>query len=392
MKKLTTIFIIVFILISGLMASNARLQTLGSEAAMLVDDDVSIDLFPQRINDFSIARVEGLGMAQPGYLVIIGDKGDKWGAFGSSSNSEDLVNIYRSLSPSSAVKLSFRIFREKNIQENNNANNERSIGGFNASATYGWDNITSEQALSLGISYGPGASYNGLEFSNFDYVTYGVLDTNTVSGSSHTFNINANYSNRTSFNLAIFNKRYDHVGIGFGTGGHEITDNNTKIREGNISDININARTFLFNQQQVNQVSKLYYGVGAGLGYMRNKAENDISGVETINNDFYFGSLRLATGLEINIKNIDIRIGLNRTNTLYRTSGSKTENATTTEQSTSYISTNAGYGINTGLGYFYKGFQFNVVLNDQIWRSGPQMIFDSGNGNIFLAFDIVYNF
>ena len=382
------------VLISGslLMASNARLRTLGSEPAMLLEDDVSINLFPQRINDFNIARVEGLGLTDPGYLLLIGDKGDKWGAWGSTSHAEDLLNIYRSLGQASALRLSFRIHREKQNSQTSDNEMERMANGFNSAVSYGWDGSKSEREITVGFSYGPGDTYNGNQYTNFDYTEFDAADTTTITGTSNDVHIYTGFSNRVESQFFIFENRYDNVLMGFRSGSNEIARENTKTDENDLSQFMITARTFLFNMKDVNDVSKLYYGIGAGLGYLRNIEKDKINDLEHTHSALYFGRLRLASGLEISLNNLDLRIGLNRSNTLYRRISNKTENNTTTENRISEISGNAGYGITTGLGYNYKGLQLNVVLNDQLWSSGPQMLFDSNTGDIFTSLDIVYNF
>ena len=62
------------------------------------------------------------------------------------------------------------------------------------------------------------------------------------------------------------------------------------------------------------------------------------------------------------------------------------------EASLSYIGRSGSYRIVSGLGYNYKNLQVNVVLNNKLWESGPQMFFDSNLGKIFTTLDLVYSF
>jgi len=392
MKKLIAIFFGIMISVSLLMGSQARVSALGNEPAMLINDDVSIDLFPQRINDFSLARVEGLGNIQPGYLLLIGDTGDKWGVWGSSTTTENMFNIYRSMSDQSALKLSFLIGRDHTYQKNSSQKNKRTKRNLESTLTYGWDNINSEKALTVSLDYGPGSDlYDNDNYSSFDYTNYGAIDTTTTSGSAYQLNFTTSFSNRCNQGLLFFNHRYDRVGLSFGFGGHEVSTGSQKNSEGSLSNFSLNARTFTFNTQNLNEQAQLYYGVGTGLGYMSSTNKDEITDNKSSNHTFYFGRMNIAAGIETYISNFDFRVGINRTNTLFRSSGSKLENGTTTEDSESHIGSSSGYGIATGLGYNYKDLQINVLLNNNIFNSGPQMIFDSNAGNIFASFDVVYS-
>ncbi len=391
MRKLISLFLMVSLVFNFVMASNARMISLGGEPAMLIDDDVSIGLFPQRVNDFNIARIEGLAADQPGYLVIFGDKGDKWGAWGSSPRSQDLFNIYRSWNASSALEISFDVYREAEKIESENSNRERTAGGINTDITYGWDTENSEKAVSLGFSYGPGAILEGDQYGDIDYKDISPLDTNLVSGESYKIGANANYLNRTDCRFPFFEKRYDNVSIRLIDSAVEMSRDGEKTDDEGIFDIYINARTFLFNRRKINDYSKLYYGIGAGAGYYHMKIKS-LEEIDEAHNDAYIGILNFVTGLEMNFNNLDLRIGINRNKTLYSSQKMSAINIDDREASLSYIGRSGSYRIVSGLGYNYKNLQVNVVLNNKIWESGPQIFFDSNLGKIFTTLDLVYTF
>ena len=391
MKKLMCVLTFVLLFTGLLCGSWARVLTLGGELSMLVDDDVGIDLFPQRINDFNLVRIEDIGFS-PGYLAILGEDGDKWGIWGTRLSANDILNVYRSLSTTSAVELSLLLHRKKDVNENNTEEMERVISNFESYITYGWDHDNSEKSLMLGLSYGPGDRfYMGEVYNSFDYTDFATIDSAKTSGSASSFDIWGVYRNRTREKFLIFDNYYDRAEIGTFFGGHDITQGGTKTEEEKCSGFYLRARRFMFNIKDINENTRLYYGHGCGLGYYLDNVKDEVGDTKTTYHSLYFGRMVLAAGLEMEFKKFDFRMGLNRYNTLFYNEGDKFSNAVTRENSLTEISHNADYWINTGIGYKHNNLQINTVFNSNIWSNGPQMLFDSNTGFIFTSLDIIYN-
>jgi hypothetical protein len=60
--------------VGAIYATDKRVQALGNNAYMLLGDDASIQLFPQRINDMNLVYFEDIHLANPNYLLVVGDQ------------------------------------------------------------------------------------------------------------------------------------------------------------------------------------------------------------------------------------------------------------------------------------------------------------------------------
>ena len=110
MKKLVVVILVLIVAFSTALATDKRVQALGDNAYMLPGDDASIRLFPQRINDMNLIYFQDIHLANPDYLLVVGDPGNTWGFYGGSTEKDDYFNVIRSMGSRAAVKLGVRFW------------------------------------------------------------------------------------------------------------------------------------------------------------------------------------------------------------------------------------------------------------------------------------------
>lgn len=405
MKKhgflLVLIIIVSFTLLS---AGGTRVATMGSSAVMLPDDDANIDLFPQRINDWNIIRFEGISGGSPTYLFTTGDAGAKWGFYGGSSTTSDFINVYRSLSTSSAVRLGVQFSTRSETDKNND--NEPS----------GYDDETIEKRSTIDISALFGSSTGDREIAVYGQYVKGpsYLSSTGMTVSSIEYSDNAGSSSeglagtgmisfggrmREKRQIALFENFFASASFTRYSTTSEYKSGSTDMEDLVSSRMIIRASTQMFNEVEINETSRMVYGVGTRFSIDRYLGENKLTGQESriTDNDITLVAPTMTMGFETDLKYGQFRFGFTRGINLFDTSSESDEYISgtvddTEEESIFSIGQNGYYSFASGFGVNYGGLQVDIILNNNFWVQGPQMIFNDTSGSIGLAADLIFTF
>ncbi len=426
MKRFFILALIVFCA-GSLFATQNRVATMGGEAAMLPDDDSSIDLFPQRVNDWSIVRFEDIQGGSPDYLLITGKKGEKWGFYGGqeprysivrnmkqqsgvSLNLQDyFFNIYKSMGPTSALKLGLRFgtVSETETMNNNDSPEVKSevtnkYSNIGIDVVYGFDSGKQEMALCVAFMSGPGAINSliaGKLYGNYEY-TNGI----TNEGTGHESGYGFGAALRKPADFFIFNNMYGNAMLVMGKATGEYTANNVKQEDWEQSLMFLDANLLFFNNKMIAGKSEngpkamLVYGLGCGFGYSKSSNKNNMSGAEQEDTDteMALGGPRLRIGIEAEVKCVKLRFGIQRNINLYSSAKTVDEtvagkNNDTDENTVAGIGIGGNYVFASGLGVDLGKLTINLMLNNTFWCTGPQMIFNSTWGTLGASADVILN-
>lgn len=426
MKRLFILALIVFC-VGSLLATQNRVATMGGEVAMLPDDDSNIDLFPQRVNDWSIVRFEDIQGGSPDYLLITGKKGNKWGFYGGQEPRYSIVrdmaqqtgaslslqnyffNIYRSMSSTSALKLGlqFGTISETEKMNNNDSpevkseetNKYTTIG---IDAVYGFDSGKQEMALCVAYMKGPGAIYSlvsGKLYGNYEY-SNSITNEGTAGESGYGFGA----ALRKPSGIFIFDNTYGNAMLVMGKQTGEYTANNVKQEDWENSIMILDANLLFFSKKMIAGKSEkgpkalLVYGMGCGFQYGKISWKNNMSGAEEEDTDtgIALGGPRFRVGIEAEVKSVKLRFGIQRNINLYASDKYVDEtvsgtNNDTDETTTSGIGVGGNYTFASGIGMDLGKLTINLMLNNTFWCTGPQMIFNSLWGTLGVSADVVLN-
>ncbi|MFV2057249.1 MAG: hypothetical protein ACC707_12325 [Thiohalomonadales bacterium] len=382
MKKIIVLCLICFS--PTLWATEARVNTLGGEIAMLPKDDANIDLFPQAINEWELVRISNIGdsgapASDPGYAVLLGESGDKWGIYGGSTEVNDFVNVYRSLGKNKAIKLGVTLSTDKT--KDPTVETEYSNIGFNF--VFGMDKGDTEYAYTLAYNKDPILSPGCTSIPNVD----GTCGKSTPIGGGASIskkynNFSARFDMRTPKKLAIFDTLYANAVLVNGSQKYDGVAGGASQKT-----TIIGGEVLVFKQIKFGEKDLLVYGLGFALNYVKTSGDVGVTSID--NKQLALGGPRIRVGLEKDIKYGVFRFGIYRTIDFYYSN--KNESGGNTSD-TSGFGQRGNYAITTGWGFNYKKLQIDVILTDNFWSSGPQLIFDGSQGPLSARTDIRYSF
>jgi len=426
MKRLFILALIVFC-VGSLFATQNRVATMGGEVAMLPDDDSNIDLFPQRVNDWSIVRFEDVQGGSPDYLLITGKKGSKWGFYGGqeprysivrnmkqeagvSLNLQDyFFNIYKSMSSTSALKLGLRFGTVSEIEKMNNndspeikSEETNKYSNIGIDAVYGFDSGKQEMALCVAFMSGPGAINSLIAGKLYGNYEYSNTITNEGTGKESGYGFGAALRKPSGF--FIFDNTYGNVMLVMGKQTGEYTANNVKQEDWENSITIFDANLLFFNKTMIAGKSEkgpkamLVYGMGCGFRYSSSSGKNNMSGAEKEDTDseLALGGPRLRIGIEAEVKTVKLRFGIQRNINLWSKDKTVDEtvsgkNNDTDENSVGGIGIGGNYVFASGLGVDLGKLTINIMLNNTFWCTGPQMIFNGTWGTLGVSADVLLN-
>jgi hypothetical protein len=208
---------------------------------------------------------------------------------------------------------------------------------------------------------------------------------------------------RANKGLFFFDNSYAIFGFAYQGGANEYTAANTKIEDESDGQFAISSTYKMFNNTSLAE-DKIFlvYGLGGSMAFSRTSAENKLSGSESTDTDMSFGIVAptLNIGLEAILKYAKLRFGMERQlTTLGFTSSTSTYKSGLVDDEDTYsefvLGGNGVYTYNAGMGFSYGNLQLDILVNNNFWIMGPQMIF-SGDpatyGTLGVCADLVYIF
>jgi hypothetical protein len=406
MKKSALVLLLLFAAMN-LVAGDARVATLGGHTGLVPDDDSNIGLFPQRVNDWNILRIQDIGGDYNDYLLTIGEKGDKWAFYGSVSDEDYLFNVIKGLSPTSAIDVGVQLMtmNAKFTENVNKSELKASNMTLGVDLALGLDAGKSEVAIGAYFARGPYAHYLLLENPFIGEIDYGKIEL-TLDGQTQ-FEANASATAfgggiaiRSPFNFSIFDQLYHGLYFVSMTGIEDQTIQQTKVLDYKDSQFGGAYQLFFFKNKAIAPEGlfnggMLMYALGFNVGYGTIGNENQLSSVtdKQTYNDMWIGGPSLRIGLETAFKYAKVRFGIQRDITIFESEKAKSEVGDAEQEvSASAIGNGGSLYINSGLGFEIKNLKIDIMLNNNIWSNGPQMILNDTYGDISFQTDVTYTF
>ncbi|MBN1998951.1 hypothetical protein JW935_15435 [candidate division KSB1 bacterium] len=393
-------------------AGDTRVQTMGGETGLLPEDDSNIGLFPQRVNDWNILRIQDIASDYYDFLLTTGSKGDKWAFYGSVSNEDYLLNIVKSLSETSAIDLGLLVSTASaTFTEKTGSTDDSEMTASNSTLglelTYGTDIGDKEVAVTGFFASGPNAEEavpeNPIVSSPFHYgkIEYktGGQETSSAKAGDTIFGVGA--AIRAPMDFFIFDKMYGDAYLYNWSGTSEKTEAGSTTADDAESEFYARAEMWLFKNKQiipegdVIRGARLVYGVGGRFVVSSESSEDKQSSVknEDTAGEFAVGGPSLRIGLEADVKFAQVRFGVQRDFTLFGSASAKQVYGESEQEVTaSGIGQNGNLYINSGLGFTLGNLKIDVMLNKAFWENGPQMIFNDTQGDLTLMTDVTYSF
>ncbi len=408
MKHYFYVFVML-LMVSSVYAGDARVRSMGGETGLLPEDDSNIGLFPQRVNDWNILRIQDIAGSYYDFLLTTGPKGEKWAFYGSVREEDYLVNVIKSLGPTSAIDVGLQVMSSNAEFTSDGNDSELTANNFTLGLdlTYGTDMGDKEIAVTGYLVRGPYAEEtipgNPVVDSPFDY---GKLDAKTddqetLSAKASDMSIGIGAAYRAPMDFCIFDQMYGDVWLYSWSGAKERTEMETSTVDETESEFHADAEVWMFKNQEIMpdgdlvRGARLMYGAGGFIDFSSGKYEDKQSSVknEDTIGGITLGGPSLRIGLEADIKFAQVRFGVQKDIILF-----KTESATDSfgenedKVSESGIGKNGNLYINSGLGFTFSNLKIDLVLNKTFWESGPQMLFNDTDGNLSVMTDIIYTF
>lgn len=409
MKK-TMMFFVLLLLAVNVFAGDARVFTMGGVTGLLPDDNANIGLFPQRVNDWNILRIQDIGGTYYDYLLTTGEKGDKWAFYGSVADEDYFINVIRSLDVTTAVDVGLQFITNNAKFEDKDADDEIKVSNMTLGldVVCGLDMDGKEVAFSGFLAKGP-LSYetipnnplvsSSMAYGKVEYLSNGDTYYSSKAGS---FAIGAEAAMRSPKDFFIFDQMYGNAHFHSWTGSMETESNEVTTQDDKQSEFVLGAEAWFFKHNEImpeNDIVKharLMYGCGASVSYVSMKWE-DKSGSfdqEQSMSSFVIGgpSLRIALEADI-VKYTKLRFGIER-DIVFFSSGKAEEVFGSSEEKVSATSI-GDYGnlyINSGMGFQIGNLTIDIMLNKAFWENGPQMLFTDAHGNISFMTDVTYAF
>ncbi|MEA1987053.1 MAG: hypothetical protein U9N76_06155 [Candidatus Marinimicrobia bacterium] len=406
MKNLFKLMIILLI-VSSVFATNSRIVTLGGRTAIVRDDDRNINLFPQRINDGSLIRFEGINTGAPNFLFTFGEN-SKWGFYGGNNQVNDFLNIYKGIGENSAIKLGLAMGIESSSDEDSNEEpspgnistlEEMKSRNIGVDFQYGSDFGDTEFSTSIGFINGPnlinnlGQNINTYSLEN----TFGTVTTTNEGNASGTL-LAFDLQIRKPANIMFFENLYSNTFAGFLKTNSHYEPNNVVVEHESYSDFFAISEIILFNEVGINDsMFTIYYGTGFNGAFQSIKDIDTVGHTEDTFSGFGVGGPTIMIGTEIDVKYFVFRFGVRKNINIFdftkeiSTSDFGTEDDIRTIKNSDILS-NGNYVFSSGLGFSYKKFTVNLQLNNAFWVTGPQMILSGTGGTLGASADVIYEF
>jgi len=417
MKKL---FIILIIFCLGIgFATKSRINALGGGLkAITVIDERNIATFPTELKNYAGIFVQDVNTSNPEYLVTFREPNQRWGIYGGSDFDCDIIRGVKMLGENRAVNVGLRLHRMSHNADNEISGNpdegSNTTFDFLLDGTYGIQSGDTRYAFYGGFERGPGdiSFFNSPWMVNYDdWNPQGSLEWNDFEGSAGNSTIFGGariLQPRQIDVLGIpFSQFYGEAGLFFGFGHTEYTWDDTSAAPP-VDHEDTNYFTFGFggiggisHEQQVADNTTLFYDLSFDFFFKREAAENKVAENEEITTRLAMMFPNCSVGLETETKWGDFRFGFEKGMYLFDYDGSSFEDTDSSatsqfdfdEQSTTQIGDKGYYSFRTGWGFQWGDFGLDIVLNRKIWESGPQLLFNTNNGNeLASTADIYYNF
>jgi len=371
---------------------------------MLPDDDTNIGLFPQRINDFYIARFQSLSAeAAADFLIVTGEKGSRLGFIGGTTMQNNFLNLIYGLSSTSAVQVGLRFNSASDKTESGTTSktkDEIKSNNLGINLVYGTD-LGDGKELAIGGSFSSGPYFENAN------PPWGTKEYS--SGSDYKTKAEANVSQfsvglvlRQPYDMFCFDHLVTDVNFGMATGSGKDTQTSgnqtvtNEEREGSM--MNINAGMLMFKNKQLTDKALFVFGAGFGFDYSTQKAEDKLAKLDTTTTGIIVAGPEIRVGLEAEIaKWLKFRFGATNlidlfysSKTEYKATSNNTEAKTTNTESG--IFKNGQYSFASGFGFKFGNLNIDLQVNEQFWTTGPQMIFNSTWGQMGIRADAVYHF
>ena len=113
--------------------------------------------------------------------------------------------------------------------------------------------------------------------------------------------------------------------------------------------------------------------------------------------DFNIAGPLVNIGLEARLKYTTLRFGVDRQlKTLGFTSSTQKYAAGSVDNEDTYSTFTLGgdgtYNYMAGMGFHYGNLKVDILINNNFWITGPQMIFNNIYGTLGLCADLIYTF
>jgi len=412
MKKIAIIAATsLFVFSQGVMATGARVDALGGNPAIILDDDTSIDIFPQNIENYNMMRLSHASDATGtnGYAAIIGESGQKWGIYGGQNeetindfrkHNRELLSIYHSVNQNAAYKAGVTLSSYDSLSATASGGNGTGnrVYATGADVLYGMKSGNTESAIGVSYDKDPYSSAGcttglGVPSSPFSVPAAGGGTGNCGQGGTEFrdfHSLTLSYASRQPQQIALFSHSYWDIKVQRLSASYD--DNAVANSNIDAKGTSFQGNFWMFNKKGFNNnKDHFYYGLGLG-GFIGNGSQDDATTNEKYIRRTILGP-NLALGLEKAIKYGVLRFGVNRTFNIYQTDQTETTvGGTTTKVNYNSRGYDGSYAISTGWGLDYENLKIDLVLVAAFWDSGPQMVFDASGGPLASRADIVYMF
>jgi len=161
------------------------------------------------------------------------------------------------------------------------------------------------------------------------------------------------------------------------------------------------TNALLFSKKEIETGTFMVYGLELGVSGSKTLFDDVLAGAgqdTTVeSSSFYLTGPKIRFGLEKKMKWATFRFGFARYINLYRKSTTKIVNLSGTnpdidETTLTSIGKSGSFSFNSGLGFYYKGLKIDLLLNNDFWTRGPQLLFDGTGGGLGVSADIAYVF
>jgi hypothetical protein len=410
MKKLT-VAMLVLLCAGVLFATQSRVSTMGGSVAMLPDDDNNIGLFPQQVNNWTMARFEGVQTGAADYMLVVGKKGKKYGFYGGLGEQDDFLNMIKSLSSTSAYQIGIRFGTVNDVDETDNK--EPSPGNSSSELSNKYTNIgvllkygktTGKKELVIGGGYmsGPGA-INSLPagiYGDYEYTEIMNKDTTNNVGSANMSAWGVGAALRHPKSCLIFDNIFKYAFFGMGSMASEyelVEPKKSEMEDQETSGMLATVGFLCYNNAQISGNSVLAYGLGFDVNYMSVTMKDKLTKNKMEGSNIIVGGPVLRVGLEADLKLVKLRFGFTRSIDLYSTQTTTMTYPSGTEkdkdeEKSSGIGQGGSYTFASGVGMAFGNLQVDLIFNNNFWVTGPQMIFGNVNNNLGVRADVIYTF
>jgi len=403
------VVLVLMLALSSAFATDKRVQALGDNAYMLPGDDASIKLFPQRINDMNLISFQDIHLGSPDYLLLVGNPGNTWGFYGGSTQKDDYFNIYRSLGSKAAVRMGVRFGIETEKQVDDDMESPATTSEEKLSQTsilldleYGMD--LQDMELSTSVTFGRTPSLIGTigEIGTYtgEFDNTGSKSDAEGKGAQTTFALQTKA--RANKGMLMFDNSYAVFGITYQGGStlYETTSGSTTTTNEDDSDsyfLMYSTYRLFNNMNLADDKIFLVYGLGGVLNFTRTSDEDKINKATDTHMNMTIAAPIVNMGLEAKLKYMTLRFGMERMLTALSYSSTTDESAFGLKNdedvnSKFTLGGNGIYNYKAGMGFNYGDLQLDILVNNNFWLMGPQMIFDARNGTIGICADLVYTF